>query len=131
MDVQIIIKPKSHPPKPGPRLTIGPFDKLGVSFTMPSQVTAPNGATGQAKLVPVPDGAAFAGTPTIVSSDPSIVSVSDNGDGTATLTVSGAEGQVCTITGTDLGNGFTDTCDITVGASGPPAETGVSLTVTF
>lgn len=111
------------------RLILGPFSTGKVQFEMPSQVSAPHGASGSAKLVPQPDGAAFTGTPKIVSSDPSVVVLQDNGDGTATLSVVGTEGQTCTITGSD--DSFSDTADFTVAASAPPTETGVSLTVTF
>lgn len=91
------------------------------------------GATGTAKLVPVPDGAVFVGTPSISSDNPSLISVSDNGDGTASVAISSTAnpGDIATVTGIDNGNGFSDPVAITVAAPAPPAETGVALTVTF
>lgn len=105
--------------------------RLSTTFNggnMAAPISAPNGATGKTVLSPVPAGAKFVGAPTIVSSDVSILGVVDHGDGTADLTVVGTEGQTCTLTGTDTGNGFNDVQDFTVSA---PAETGVALNTTF
>lgn len=106
-----------------------PPQKGRVEVSMGS-LTQPHGGTGTATLVPDPPGSAFVGTPTIVSSDPSVVAVTDNGAGNATYSVVGTEGQSAVVTGTDTGNGFSDSVTVTVSASPPPAETGVILTLT-
>lgn len=133
MKVNIFIKEekhKHHHKRVVLMISFDPFQPGRISI-MAGTITAPQGAVGTATLAPVPSGASFVGAPTIVSSDSSVVAVSDNGNGTASLSVVGTVGQSAVITGTDTGNGFTDSVTVTVGPSGPPAETGVTLTVTF
>jgi hypothetical protein len=114
--------------KRGVRLFVGPFSTGRLVFSMGS-ITAPNGATGSLALKPLPDGASFTGAPLLSSSDPSVVAVTDNGDGTGSFQVVGTDGQTAVITGQD--DAFSDTVTVTVAPTPPPVETGVQLTATL